>query len=94
MGKAFDGYRCRKMATCLKEVEIAVLDLTKQLLGNGVSVEAIDIEYWPRYNKNRIGLKIWDGDNHSFAPNGIEICLTPDDVIAITKRRQILRRKF
>ena len=80
--------------SCLIGIEDATLTLTKQLPEIGINTEAISVEYWPRYNKEQIGLKIWDGDNHFFKHDSTGIILTTGDVLAIVKRRQILKRKY
>ena len=84
----------RIIESCLMGIEDTTLTLTKQLSEIGINTEAISVEYWPRYNKEHVDLKIWDGDNHFFKHDGIGINLTIDDVLAIVKRRQILKRKF
>lgn len=94
MGRFGENLRSRAIAVRLEEINEATLGLTKELLGAGINVEEIDIEHWPRYNGNQIGLKIWDGKDHVREPKGLDIFLTKDDVVALAKRRQILKRKF
>ena len=94
MGRFGEGLRNRAIVARLKEIETATLVLTKELLFAGVPVESIDIEHWPKYDKNSVSLKIWNGEDLIYKPDGPGRNLTRDDVVALAKKRQILKRRF
>jgi len=81
-----------KIAANLDEINRRVTELAWKLKDNGVPLEAINVEYWPRYDATDANIKIWTGNIHLFGAHGTQ--LTRPEVIAIVKRQQILRRKF
>ena len=72
-----------------------LLCLIAELKSIGVQLEAIEITNWPEFDKDDVHVKIWDGKDHikgTGKPGSSH--MTPLDVIAFVKRRQILKRKF
>lgn len=72
-----------------------LIDLRNELVSVGVPLKDIEISNWPEFDKDNITIKLWDGNDYTKGigrPNGNN--LTREDIIAIIKRRQILKRKF
>ena len=79
----------------LLDITEGLLDLRDCLIENGVPLETIEINNWPEFDKDDVHIKIWDGKDHIKGTGKPGIThMTPLDVIAFVKRRQILRRKF
>lgn len=72
-----------------------LIGLRDELMSVGVPLKDIEISNWPEFDKDNITIKLWDGNDYTKGtrrPNGNH--LTQEDIIAIIKRQQILRRKF
>ena len=95
MGLAMEDYRNTVVNDRLWVMRACLLDIRDELMAVGVPLEMIKINNWPEFDKDDVHIKIWDGKDHikgTGKPGSTH--MTPFDVIALVKRRQILRRKF
>lgn len=95
METLMENKRNRMVENSLWIIKDCLLDLRDDLVASGVPLEVIEINNWPEFDKDDVHIKIWDGNNHikgTGKPGSTH--MTPLDVIAFVKRRQILRRKF
>lgn len=95
MSLASEDFKNTVVDECLCGIMGRLLALRDVLVEVGVKIDAIEINNWPRFDGDDINIKIWDGENHILgtgAPGSTN--MTPLDVIALAKRRQILQRKF
>ena len=95
METTIEHLRNRIVSEALGEIRDRLLDLRDELLSVGVPLASIEIENWPEFDKNDVHIKLWDGNNH-IRSAGIpgRTHITPMDIIALVKRRQILKRKY
>ena len=95
MGLTMESFRNTVVSGCLWDIRARLLSLRDELMFIGVPLETIEINNWPEFDKDDVHIKIWDGNNHikgTGKPGNTH--MTPLDVIAFVKRRQILKRKF
>ena len=83
------------VAASLCGIKAYLLTLRDGLMSIGVPLEAIEVTNWPEFDKDDVHIKVWDGKDHikGTGKSG-STHMTPLDVIAFVKRRQILKRKF
>jgi len=92
MNKAEERLDSCRIATNLEVINRRIVKLAEQLKSNGIPLEAIKFDYWPRYNHQAPNIGIWDGDKHIQGEDGYELKST--DILGFVKSRQILRRRF
>ena len=85
----------RTVSEALGGIRDYLLDLRDELVSAGIPLRDIGINNWPKFDKDNINIKLWDGNDYT---KGIRRpgsnYLTQEDIIAIVKRRQILKRKY
>ena len=85
----------RTVSEALGGIRDCLLDLRDELISVGVPLESIEIENWPKFDKDDVHIKLWDGNDY-IKSTGIpgRTYITPMDIITLVKRRQILKRKY
>lgn len=95
MKRKVENFQNEVMENCLWNLRACLLDIRDGLMAVGVPLDMIEVNNWPEFDKDDVHIKIWDGKDHikgTGKPGSTH--MTPFDVIALVKRRQILRRKF
>lgn len=95
MKKMAERAQLEEITKALLYIEDNLIILRNNLPPVGINIESISVENWPEFTEDSVEFKLWDGNNHIRSTNGVgDTRLTVQDMIDITIRRQILRRKF
>ena len=95
METTIEHLRNRTVSEALGEIGDHLLDLRDELISVGVPLKDIEISNWPEFDKDNINIKLWDGNDYTkWIRRPDSNYMTQEDIIALVKRRQILKRKY